>query len=520
MQQRFLAVAAVRTFLPSSRLTRFVLACASLLISPQAWGAIEWDGENGSQWWYDPVNWNAASNVNTVLPPSNNAAGSQATETLINLGTGAWNQGEGIVYDPTNDPNFAAAESIPFPNNYGRQIINGLSMSRGTTESTLLTIKGDLTSRDPVYVGSGSGVRGQATNAKIVQDSGLVRIPMDDLFIATTSASALGRGNGTYEYRGGTLDVAPDSGNGIFLSVGSTANAPDGQRQGPGGIGKFVIHNPNTPGRIRTYSLTTATFAGLDEGQINNPNDSVFDAAVDADGESTGVGIFEFHFANGGTRPIQVKTNMILNNGVDNNTKGKRSSRLDLVLDTPACASAACVPANLGLFDIGFDGSGSLLGSGDLDGDNNFTNDRVFSSLDNSVAYREGAMVSAMFGSTQYNWTISYTGKINWSNTANSEISSITGMGTGNDIVLIGHSSSTAGSVPGDFDGDGDVDGRDFLVWQRGESENSLSADELAEWQANYGGSQLANVNAVPEPAAVVLITGAALPWLVLRRRR
>src|SRR5262245_39274161 len=39
----------------------------------------------------------------------------------------------------------------------------------------------------------------------------------------------------------------------------------------------------------------------------------------------------------------------------------------------------------------------------------------------------------------------------------------------------------------GDFDGDGDVDGRDFLVWQRGGSPNPLSAGDLAQWQANYG---------------------------------
>jgi hypothetical protein len=55
---------------------------------------------------------------------------------------------------------------------------------------------------------------------------------------------------------------------------------------------------------------------------------------------------------------------------------------------------------------------------------------------------------------------------------------------------------------PGDFDDDGDVDGRDFLVWQR----NNGSAADLAIWQKNFGtGTLLASV-AVPEPSAVVLI--------------
>ncbi|MCA9235194.1 MAG: hypothetical protein KDA44_06970, partial [Planctomycetales bacterium] len=41
---------------------------------------------------------------------------------------------------------------------------------------------------------------------------------------------------------------------------------------------------------------------------------------------------------------------------------------------------------------------------------------------------------------------------------------------------------------PGDFDEDGDVDGGDFLAWQRGNSPTPLSADDLAAWQANFGG--------------------------------
>lgn len=494
------------------RIGRFgwgLLVLAMLFAGPAS-AAILWDGEAGSQWWFDPVNWNAAMNANTVLPPSNTATGSTSTDTRINIGTGVWNQGQGVVFDPTNDPNFAAAAAIPFPAGFGRQIINGLFMSRGTTESTLLTIKGDLTFRDPVHVGSASGVRGSATNATIVQESGLVRVPQDDLVLGTVHTTSVGRGNGTYDYRGGTLEIAQDGGSGLILSDGSTSPASDGQKAGPGGVGKFIVRNPSTPGHIRTYTLTTASFAGFDEGILNNPNDSVFNAMFDADGEATGVGIFEFHYANGGTRPIQVNNDMILNNGLDNNTKGKRSSRLDLILDEPACDGAGCMPNNIGLFDVSFDGGGSLSGSGDLDGNGNFTDDRVFSSIDNSTAYREGDLVSAVFGSTQYNWTISYTGDINWSNANASAISSITGMGTGDDIVLIGHSSASVGT-PGDFDGDGDVDGRDFLVWQRGESANPLSAEDLAEWQDNYGVGSLASVNSVPEPAALVLLCIAGL---------
>lgn len=60
--------------------------------------------------------------------------------------------------------------------------------------------------------------------------------------------------------------------------------------------------------------------------------------------------------------------------------------------------------------------------------------------------------------------------------------------------------------VSGDFDNDGDVDGRDFLVWQRGESPNPLSASDLALWQSSYGAGGLAAVSAVPEPSTALLL--------------
>jgi hypothetical protein len=41
--------------------------------------------------------------------------------------------------------------------------------------------------------------------------------------------------------------------------------------------------------------------------------------------------------------------------------------------------------------------------------------------------------------------------------------------------------------LPGDFDLDGDVDGRDFLMWQRGDSPMQLSASDLNDWQEHYG---------------------------------
>ena len=72
----------------------------------------------------------------------------------------------------------------------------------------------------------------------------------------------------------------------------------------------------------------------------------------------------------------------------------------------------------------------------------------------------------------------------------------------------------------GDFDADGDVDGRDFLVWQRGGSPSPLSTGDLAVWQANYGSGPLAlgAAQAIPEPLSL-LLAGLALGLLVTERR-
>ena len=73
---------------------------------------------------------------------------------------------------------------------------------------------------------------------------------------------------------------------------------------------------------------------------------------------------------------------------------------------------------------------------------------------------------------------------------------------------------------PGDFDFDGDVDGADFLIWQRGGSPNPLSASDLADWRANYGtGSSVATNVAVPEPVSDLLAIAGTVIICLSRRR-
>ncbi len=75
--------------------------------------------------------------------------------------------------------------------------------------------------------------------------------------------------------------------------------------------------------------------------------------------------------------------------------------------------------------------------------------------------------------------------------------------------------------VPGDYDLDGDTDGTDFLVWQRGESPDGGSEFELDLWQTNYGAMtpSLAAVS-VPEPTSAALIMLATALMLNGSRNR
>jgi len=78
-----------------------------------------------------------------------------------------------------------------------------------------------------------------------------------------------------------------------------------------------------------------------------------------------------------------------------------------------------------------------------------------------------------------------------------------------------------AGSAaPGDFNGDGEVDGFDLLAWQRGASPTPLSAADYAAWQQGFGKpAGLVAQASIPEPSAATLVA-ASLAARLLRRRR
>lgn len=93
----------------------------------------------------------------------------------------------------------------------------------------------------------------------------------------------------------------------------------------------------------------------------------------------------------------------------------------------------------------------------------------------------------------------------------------------------------TASAGDADFDGDGDVDGADFLVWQRGlgltgqtdkshgdaNGDGNVNGADLGIWAGKFGGPPAVGAaGAVPEPAAGCIAIAAAISLGAVRRRR
>lgn len=95
----------------------------------------------------------------------------------------------------------------------------------------------------------------------------------------------------------------------------------------------------------------------------------------------------------------------------------------------------------------------------------------------------------------------------------------LAGSGSHGPSGIAGFSFDVLSDVPAgaDFDGDGDVDGRDFLAWQRGDSPIPFSSADLTLWQSEYNGGALMGSFSVPEPSTAMFLL-ASLLCLKIRR--
>jgi len=206
-------------------------------------------------------------------------------------------------------------------------------------------------------------------------------------------------GTGTYEYHGGN-----------FTQFGSTrigaANVANSPTKFSASVGKFVVYNDGPDGSIQTLGGFDLSYNSSSVGSI---------------------GIAEFHYdlnthGVGNTRPVNSDgSSLTLRNSA------RQSSRLNLVLDAAPSITGGN-PQNLGLFK-----ESTIVGAS--------TFPRLFYSLDGLTGYTQGAVVTATYGSYAYSWTISYSGVITFTDSANSFYSSANiAAVNGNDVVLIGTS--------------------------------------------------------------------------------
>jgi hypothetical protein len=77
----------------------------------------------------------------------------------------------------------------------------------------------------------------------------------------------------------------------------------------------------------------------------------------------------------------------------------------------------------------------------------------------------------------------------------------------------------TVPEANGDFDADGDIDGQDLLLWQRGRSPRPYSMIDLAQWNGRFGTAAPSGGVPAPEPTAAALALPAITVVLALRTR-
>jgi hypothetical protein len=500
-----------------------VVVCIGLLMAVwaalSASGATIWDGGNNTGWWYDPVNWNANSNDNMTLP-NTGLQNNQATEIDDGYGVSQTDgSGDGVIFDPDNDPNFAidSANNVPPAPNLNPYQMYRFYLSNGASSSTFnkLTVKsGELDFSSQVRI-----ARTANTTGIIAQSGGTVNLQDTDngsyLSLGDTTDAT-----GIYNYSGGNLYFqTPASGSSPGIRLGNVAFS----------TGKFIDQNTGAAGAIQVANF----YAGY-----------------------MGIGIMEYHYgldqsSHGDIRPIQivgVPTTGETSNGQfalrnalsDGMTPLTQASELSLVLDAAPTVSGG-LPQNLGLVSF-VSGASGIKGLS--------TNPKIFYETDAITPYNQGSTVSATFGGTTYDWTISYTGQITYSDAATSAISSISGIG-GTDIVLIGESVSSS-ILLGDMNFDGHVDAKDLAALELALTNKNgyLSTDfgngtpgshgvtsgNIGSYADVSGGGNFNNADlqslevyliaghgsasAVPEPASFVLAGLGAVALCLFGRRR
>jgi len=364
-----------------------LVSAAAFIAAPRAAHGAAWI-ETGNDSWFNTASW-ASGTVTGFLPES----GGSNVGGVININANnAVMPATGVLFDPGNQIGNAnyVAKIETGPANIGTfYVVNSNTSTTVTAATNALTV---LSGTFEAW----AWTVGRDGSALLTQNGGT--IISDGKFTVSGANSAAGdgsfvQGSGTYAYHGGTLIVK----NQLQVAGGNNANATITNQE----IGKWVIYNDGADGAIQIANSIKIASNSAGTGSL---------------------GIVEFHYdlnthGVGDVRPVQDNVNTT-NSQLSFSNGTNTLDELNLVLD-----AAPTGGQNLGLFK-----QNVIAGSG--------TFPHIFFATDGVTGYTQGATISAAFGGQTYVWTISYSGTIQFSNTANSAYS-VTAATGGNDIVLV-----------------------------------------------------------------------------------
>jgi hypothetical protein len=477
-------------------------------------------GENGQT---GTVNWNSTGKLEA-----------EAKLWVGNEGTGVVNQNDGVVAGGTSASGAFLAVGYGDGGNGTYNLNNGQFRPTGTLDNAAgrVTAVGDEGATGVLNVGDGTGAAGsalfEANNDLLIGRNGGTgtlniksdgRINLDESIIGGNAEFSIGVGStGAVVQTGGTVDsrAVIQIGSGVG-SVGSYTIS-GGQLNGAlDGSGEFRIGRDGGQGLLRIEGTGQVNFgSALFVGNLANTNPT---GRLEIVGSTAGLTVGKLENAPGQTNGVNEQiywqadangiTPMII-------TGGGTAAAASVQLQDPAevalnTGSGATLMGDGIALELNLS---ALIGSQVLTLIDNQTSEAVTGFFENGTTtdlYEEGAAISG----TGYAGTvnISYTG------------------GTGNDVVL----TLVAGVISNaDFDGDSDVDGADFLTWQRGvgttsgatrsqgdaNGDGAVGSADLAVWKSQFAAPAAAAGGAVPEPHSLALVLVAAGSIAVGARRR
>ncbi|MAT72532.1 MAG: hypothetical protein CMJ58_23785, partial [Planctomycetaceae bacterium] len=509
--------------------------------------ALTWTGASGTAWnvnstpnWtggptffdLDDVTFNDTAGVNTTIDVSTTdvSPGSVTFASATNKNftvTGS----NGIV---TGAPAALTGNVTVSLQNRGNNLAGGVSLADGTTLAA-----GDGTVLGNVNAANGSTLRiGGAGLQQVLTGTNFTYVDANDASNTTladgTSFTAVQPGAAA---PGVWVDRGLDGGQATLGNGGSIYQAgPDATTDAPTLRTRIAGLAPNTAYAVHVnYWDATGSVWRIQAG--DSPNDlAVYDSLEDAvPGATDGVDVATLTYA--GTAPLAAEGNrtmfganvgVIMTDGsgnldvyVDDSFSGENDPRTwydgvsysSTIVPVPGVLTGAeslAIDGDLTLagsstlaFDIGQSGYNDFLSiTGNLAADGTLEvlldDDADALAAGDSYDLFDFGSVSGTFATLDLPLL---TGSLAWDTSQ---------------LLVDGTISVMSLGLAGDFDADGDVDGADFLAWQR-----NPAVGDLADWQANYGATPTtAAAGTVPEPTSLLLAAGATLLLAAASRRQ